>query len=143
MMSGRSKETIVLTGGENVEPETLEILVISSRFIADVLLVGHGQKSLGALVLPEFNSVRQHLGLGSDVTDDEAAARDDVTDLMKREARAAVSREKGFRTFEQITRIAVLAKPFNVEDGTLTQSLKKRRAVIEQRYAELIAGLFQ
>ncbi len=142
MISGRAKDTIVLTGGENVEPEPLEHLLITSPFIADALVVGHGRKSLSALAVPDFDAVRSHLGLDSEILEEEIARREDVMALLKQEVTKVVSRDKGYRTFEQIARIAVLSTPFSAEDGTLTQSFKKRRGVIEERHQALIEGLY-
>jgi long-chain acyl-CoA synthetase len=140
MISGRAKETIVLTGGENVEPEPIENRLITSPYIADAFLVGHGQKALGVLLVPNGDALRER-GIG-DGSADALAADPEVLRILKREVERTISPEAGFRTFERIGRVAVLPRPFSPEDGTLTQSLKKRRAVIEEAYADLIAGLF-
>jgi long-chain acyl-CoA synthetase len=43
--------------------------------------------------------------------------------------------------FEHVTAFKVLEKPFSVEDGTLTKTMKPRRAVIHQVYAAEVAEL--
>ena len=49
---GRTKETIVLLGGENVEPVPIEDTMLESEYIDQVMVVGQDQKFLGALVVP-------------------------------------------------------------------------------------------
>jgi long-subunit acyl-CoA synthetase (AMP-forming) len=48
----------------------------------------------------------------------------------------------GWRGFEQITKVALLAAPFSPEDGTLTATLEKKRNVIEERFAAAIDAMF-
>lgn len=51
-MSGRSKDTIVLSNGENIEPQPIEDACCMSPYISHLVLVGHGKRVLGALVSP-------------------------------------------------------------------------------------------
>lgn len=141
LIRGRAKDTIVLRGGENVEPEPIEAAINRSALIADCLLVGHGEKVLAALVVPAPDAVRSELGI-VEADDAALARRDDVFARLKDEVTSAVSRANGYRNFEMIGHVAMLETPFNAEDGTATATLKKRRRVIEERYADLIASLY-
>jgi long-chain acyl-CoA synthetase len=142
IINGRAKDTIVLTGGENVEPENIETTLVASPLILDALVVGHARKALGALIVPDFDVVRARVpeleGL-----EPEAIVKNPALDrLIRAEVANRVSPERGFKSHETITRVACLARPFSAEDGTLTATLKKKRRVIEERYAEAIARLF-
>ncbi len=59
--AGRAKDTIVLAGGENVEPEPIEVRLSSHPFIHQVVVVGQDQKSLGALIYPNVERVKEEL----------------------------------------------------------------------------------
>jgi len=142
MIFGRVKETIVLTGGENVEPEPIENLLLTSPYVADAVLVGHCKKTLGVLIVPAPDALRERLELSPELPDEEIARLPETHDLLKAEVARIIAPEKGFRTFERIARVAVLERPFTPEDGSLTQSLKKRRSVIEERHADLIRKLY-
>jgi long-chain acyl-CoA synthetase len=142
MITGRAKDTIVLRGGENVEPENIETALAASPCFIDVVVVGHAQKALGALVVPNFEVLRARLAGLPSVAPEELAARPEVAQCIRTEIATIVSSERGFRTFEMVTRVVCLARPFSPEDGTLTHTLKKKRRVIEERYADLIASLF-
>ena len=64
MMTGRAKDTIVLSSGENVEPGPIEDACTASSYIQHMVLLGQDQRMLGALVVPnkeafdELESVR-------------------------------------------------------------------------------------
>lgn len=138
MITGRAKDTLVLTGGENVEPEPLEARIQASPWIADVVVVGHAQKQLAALVLPDFEALRRagHVGPPEVITNLPA-----VRELIAAELRALTGRGAGLPAFQTVGAFHLLTGPFSIEDGTLTATHKKRRAVIETRYREEIAKL--
>jgi len=120
---GRAKETIVLSGGENVEPEPIESRILQSPLIHQVMLVGQDRKHLAALVVPE----------------PEARPTDaQILEVLK----AATGPRAGFRSFEAVHRFARIEEPFTPENGLLTQTLKMRRNVIAERYAREIDSLY-
>ncbi|MGH7162667.1 MAG: AMP-dependent synthetase/ligase, partial [Planctomycetota bacterium] len=123
---GRKKETIVLSGGENVEPEPIEDRIRESPLVEQVIVVGQDRKTLAALVLPK-----------------ESAARlPDLEARLREELRRRTGPPGGFRAFEAVTRFALLREPFTHENGLLTATLKMRRNVIAERHRELIDGLY-
>ena len=138
---GRAKDTIVLRGGENVEPANIEAALMASPLIADAIVVGHGQKSLGVLVLPDWDVLKAR---GQSLPEDPEAraANDAARRFVKDEVVRIMDPSRGWRGFEQVTKVALLAHGFSTEDGTLTATLKKRRNVIEDRYKDQIASLF-
>ena len=141
-ITGRAKDTIVLRGGENVEPEPIEAVLCSSPLIEDAFLVGHGQKTLGAFLVPHAEALRPHTGLPESASDEAVRGHPEAEARVRAEVLRLISPDRGYRGFERIGRTAMLALPFTVEDGTLTATLKKRRKVIEARLADRIAALF-
>lgn len=142
VITGRAKDTLVLMGGENVEPEPIEAAITSSPYIVEALVVGHGQKTLAALLVPDAAALRAHLGLAKDVPDVEVFLDPRTESRLREEVAARISKASGYRSFEMIGRVHVLDRPFSVDDGTLTPTFKKKRSVIEVRYQQIIAGLF-
>ena len=142
IINGRCKDTIVLTGGENVEPENIETTLLASPLILDVVVVGHAQKTLGALIVPNLDVARVRIARLPDADLEAALRHPELDGLIRAEIARLVCSERGFRTFECVTRVAYLARPFSTEDGTLTATLKKRRGIIEELHKEVIEGLF-
>ena len=143
-ITGRAKDTIVLLGGENVEPEPIEDLVRQSEYIDHVMVVGQDQRFLGALVVPNAEAAAayaaEHGGSGGDLA--ALAASPEVQRLIQNEVQSRVNARNGFKSFERIARIALLEQPFAVGEQ-LTHTLKMRRHVISDQYEQRIAGLFK
>jgi long-chain acyl-CoA synthetase len=58
MFAGRAKDTIALAGGENVEPVPIEDRLHVSQYIDQVMVVGHDKKTLGVLIVPKFELLK-------------------------------------------------------------------------------------
>ena len=136
---GRSKDTIVLLNGENIEPVPIEACLVASPFIDQCMVVGQDQKALAALIVPSFEHFR-HAGF-SEATADELAANPKVHRLLDEEIRNLVNHSNGFKSFERITAWRLVPKAFEVGDE-MTNTFKLKRYVISERYARLISEMF-
>lgn len=142
VICGRVKDTLVLRGGENVEPEVIEAEIIRSPLIADAVVVGHTQKHLGALIVPDPEGIAAGIPNAPKEPDAAFLSGSVVRAALHAEVTRLVSAERGYRVFERVPKIICIPEAFSVEAGTLTPTLKKRRHVIETRYADEIARLF-
>ena len=81
-LTGRAKETIVLLGGENIEPSPIEDALKESPYLSQIMVVGQDKKHLGALIVPNFDAVRDWLAAqgagGGDVPGGDLQARGGV-----------------------------------------------------------------
>ena len=143
-ITGRAKDTVVLLGGENVEPEPIEDLVRQSEYIEHVMVVGQDQRFLGALVVPNVETVAPYAATRGVDGDDLAtlSASSEVQSLIQDEVQSRVNAKNGFKSFERIARIALLDEPFTIGDQ-LTHTLKMRRHVIAAQHEQRIADLFK
>jgi long-chain acyl-CoA synthetase len=139
---GRAKETIVLLGGENVEPNPIEDKITESRFISQAMVVGQDRKALGALLVPDAEAVREHFrSHGQPLPDGNLAAMPQVAELLKAEVARLITAQAGFRPFEKIGRVRIMEQEFKVGDE-MTQTMKKRRNYIAEKYAREIEALY-
>ena len=136
-ITGRIKDTIVLGGGENVEPEPIECQLRMSPFISQVLLVGQDAKSIAALVVPEAEAFEERLGMKESELDSPQAKK-----ILRKELDRLISPDAGFRAVDRVGPFAVVLHPFTTSDGTMTATLKLKRNVITQRYAGLIDEIY-
>lgn len=136
---GRSKDTIVLLNGENIEPVPIEARLVESPFIDQCMVVGQDQKALAALIVPSFEHFRQ-AGF-SESTADELAANPAVHRLLDEEIRNLVNHSNGFKSFERITAWRLVPKAFEVGDE-MTNTFKLKRHVISGRYDHLVSEMF-
>lgn len=146
IITGRAKDTIVLTNGENIEPQPIENAIIRSVYIDQVMLVGQDQRMIGALVVPNLETLESWAA-----TQGEAVRNADgtinleskpVQDLIRQELTQAVQNRPGFRPDERIGPFRILSEPFTVDNGLLTQTLKVRRNVVMERYSSMIESMF-
>ena len=141
---GRAKETVVLLGGENVEPVPIEDTISESEYIDQVMIVGQDQKFLAALVVPNFDELTrfaQQTGIPFENPED-PLNNPDVHKFYMNEIDSRVSPRRGFKLFEKVNKLKLLARPF--EKGTeITHTLKLRRDVISDLYEEDIAEPFK
>jgi long-chain acyl-CoA synthetase len=144
-LTGRAKETIVLLGGENVEPSPIEEALKESVYLSQAMVVGQDRKHLGALVVPNFEAVREWLaarGVAGILSPEEICAREDVLALVRAELQRLLTVERGFKLYERIPRFVLLPREFAVGEE-LTQTMKMKRNVIAERYAAQIESLFR
>ncbi|MFL3658333.1 MAG: AMP-dependent synthetase/ligase [Opitutales bacterium] len=136
---GRSKDTIVLLNGENLEPIPIEAKLCESPLIDQCMIVGQDQKQLGALVVPSLEGFANQ---GFSKESVAALAEDsEAHDRIVKEAKRLISNENGFKTFEHIHGIALLPKPFEVGEE-MTNTFKIKRHVVDEKYGDLIGRIF-
>ncbi len=140
-ITDRKKDIIVTSGGKNIAPAPIEQRLKSSPLVAEAVLVGDRRNYAAVLIIPEFAMLEEHLraaGAASG-TKDQLAARTDVRALYQ-----ALLDELNvdLAQFEKIKRFALLPQELTIEGGELTPTMKIRRKVIEQRWADVIERLY-
>jgi long-chain acyl-CoA synthetase len=140
---GRVKDTIVLRGGENIEPLPIEQKMQESVYIAQCMLLGQDQKFLAALIVPDYEALQEYASQNnlSFMDRDDLLSIPEVEELINGEIQERISSKNGFKSFERINRFRLLAKPFEVGDE-LSQKQEIKRHVINERYEDLIAKIF-
>ena len=144
ILTGRAKDTIVLSSGENIEPGPLEECLIASPLIEQALLLGQDQKYLAALIVPRIDHVKEWLaerGVNSKVVLGISPENYELRQSLKLEMNQALANRLGSRREERLFSIA-LVEPFTIENGLLTQTLKQKREKIIQRDLKLINEIY-
>ena len=142
-ITGRAKDTIVLLGGENIEPTPIEDKIRESEYIDHAIVLGQDQKYLAALVVPNFEKIEAYAKENSiSYMDIEGLVKlPEIKDLIQSEIVMRVNRKTGFRGFEMIFRSVVVSKPF--EPGVeLSGKQDYKRHFITNKYKKEIAALF-
>ena len=143
-LTGRAKDTIVLSSGENIEPGPLEEALVASPLIEQVMLVGQDERQLGALIVPlEEAMVSWASAQGLAIADDLGGRSGDAAlrKLLMRECNRLLKERIGSRGDERLAGV-VLVEPFSIDNGLLTQTLKQRRDRITARDGSAIELLY-
>jgi long-chain acyl-CoA synthetase len=149
-ITGRAKDTIVLSNGENIEPTPIEDACLRSPYISQIVLVGQDQKSLGAILVPNLEALQawatsQGLALELDPansTIDQVLTDDRLMNLFRDELNREVKNRPGYRADDKIAVIKLISEPFSIDNGLLTQTMKIRRPVVMERYHGMIDEMF-
>ncbi|AOW98958.1 long-chain fatty acid--CoA ligase [Moorena producens PAL-8-15-08-1] len=147
VLTGRAKDTIVLTNGENIEPQPIEDACLRSAYIDQIMLVGQDQKALGALIVPNLDALQgwaaaQNLPLDVSAPDVDLNTTKEVQRLYRTELNREVQNRPGYRQDDRISTFRLILEPFSQENGMMTQTFKIRRPVVTQRYRAIIDGMF-
>jgi long-chain acyl-CoA synthetase len=140
---GRAKETIVLLGGENIEPTPIEETLLTSEAIEQVMVVGQDKKFIAAFIVPNEDYVAKVSSERniSYVDKQDLLDNTEIQELFQNEIQRLVSAKSGFKPFERVFRFKLLPAPFAVGEE-LTHTLKVRRKVVEEKYAKELQALF-
>jgi long-chain acyl-CoA synthetase len=140
-ITGRKKDIIITAGGKNLTPSNIENDLKQSRFISQAVMFGDRKPYPVALITLDPEEIapwaREH-GLPEDpgeLTDEEH-----VRELIQKELDRANAR---YAQVEQIKRFAILDHDLSQETGELTPTLKVKRNVVYERYADLFAELYR
>jgi len=140
-ITDRKKNLLVLANGKKVAPSPIESRLKNSPYIAEAMLIGDRQNTVSALLVPAFDPLKRWAReRGIEAADNAAlTAHPDVRKLIK----AEIDRlSNNLADFEKIRRFALLDRPFSEEGGELTPTLKIRRKFIQEKYRDIIQGLY-
>ncbi len=140
---GRAKDTIVLLGGENIEPSPIEEKITESQYISTAVVLGQDQKFLAALIVPDREAVTGYAEENnvSYTNEGELVENPAIMDLIRSEINDRVSARNGFKTFERIFRFKILDTELEV-GRELSAKQEIKRHVISELYKKEIKELF-
>jgi len=142
VITDRKKHIFVSSGGKNIAPQPIESLLAQSSYIDQVVVIGEGKPFLTALIVPDFEAIKDYAKQNGIPFQDEKELihRDEIYRLFEREIKRV---NKELAQHEHIRNFRLLDKPFTIEDGELTPTLKVKRRVVEQKYKNLIEQMYE
>ena len=138
----RAKQILVLSTGKNVAPAPIEDAFASSQVVEQVMVMGDGEKFIAALVVPNFEFLREAANReGVDIPEDPAAMceHERVQEVVQEEVDEVNER---FEKHEQIKAFQLATEEFTEENDMLTPTMKKKRRNIKERYDDLVAEIY-
>ena len=144
ILTGREKEIIVLSNGENIEPSPIEQTCLESPYINQIMLVGQDRTVIGALIV-HAASAYQKFGSSATPTVGEKEKINklpEFREFFRKEITSKMKSKSHFRSFERVTKFEFLAEEFSPANGLLTSSAKMKRNVIAERHAKVIDKMY-
>jgi long-chain acyl-CoA synthetase len=140
-ITDRLKDLIKTAAGKYVAPQQLEMAVAGDPFVEHVFVLGDRRRFVTALIVPNFEVLEkfaQASGIGAE-SREALCAHPGVLALYRERVDA---RTKDLARHEQIKRFALLPRPFTIEEGDLTPTLKVMRRRVAEKHATLIESLY-
>ena len=141
-LTDRIKELFKTSNGKYIAPQMLESKLTVDRYVDQIVIIADQRKFVSALIIPEYPLLEEWARKeGVDFQDRTQLCRHPkvVNFIMDR----IDTLQQEFAHYEQVKRITLLPEPFSMERGELTNTLKIRRAVLNENYAELIEKMYQ
>jgi len=138
---GRKKDIIITAGGKNLTPANIENDIKQSRWVSQAVM--HGDRRPYPVVLitldeEEIAQFAQERGLPQDVA--ELSRRPEVRELIQAEVDRANAR---YAQAEQVKKFAILDHDLSQQTGELTPTLKVKRNIVNDKYADLFDSLYR
>jgi long-chain acyl-CoA synthetase len=140
-ITDRKKELLKTSGGKLIAPQPIENKLKANSLVGHAAMVGDKRKFASVLISPNFAALEGWAKGKGIATDDHAAlVKDEEVKRAYQEIVDKVNME--LANFESIKRVYVVPDEWSVEDGTLTPSMKLKRRVVGERYANEIAEFY-
>jgi long-chain acyl-CoA synthetase len=136
-ITGRKKEIIITAGGKNISPKNIEAAIKESPLVSEAVVIGDRRKFLSALITVDDAAVKAFL--------DGKASQGALHDHP--ELRAAIQRQLDdvnakLARVEQVKKFTILNRPFAIETGELTPTLKIKRKVVNKNFSKEIEAMY-
>lgn len=141
MITDRKKHLFKTSGGKYIAPTPIENLFLTNQFIDQFVLIGDKKMFLSALIVPDFESLKEYADAHNISYQDEKdlTSKKEIYDLFEKELSKI---QKNLANYERIRKFALLDQPFSLENGEITPTLKIKRQVVEERYKHLIDEMY-
>jgi long-chain acyl-CoA synthetase len=139
-ITDRLKDLLVTAGGKKVAPQPLEAKLKTSRWVSEAVMLGDQRPYCVALIVPNFaNLEAEARAKGWPGSRGELLRSAGVRSLYQG---VVDELNAGLAPFETIKRFELLDRDLSAEAGELTPTLKVRRKIVSQTFAELIEGMY-
>lgn len=138
----RIKDLYKTSNGKYIAPQSIELSVTNDLYIEQVAVIGDERKFVTALIVPAYPLLEEYAksqGIAY-ASKEELLAHPEINRFI---AARIEARQTHLAAYEKIKRFTLLANPFTMESGELTDTLKLRRRVIAQHYAAEIRAMYE
>lgn len=141
ILTERLKDLFKTSNGKYIAPQALESRLGEDKYIEQVAVIGDQRKYVTAIIIPAFEALKEYANRKKIAFKnvDELIENSEIKKML---AERIERLQSGFASFEKIKRFTLLPKEFSIESGELTNTLKLRRPIINNRYANEIEAMY-
>jgi long-chain acyl-CoA synthetase len=142
VITDRKKDLFKTSGGKYVAPAVIENKLKESAYIEQVAVVGDGKKFVSALIVPNFELLKNWCKKNN-LQNDSYRTMIEHNEVKKLYFNIVQKLNINFSKVEQIKKIALLENEWTVENGELTATLKVKRKIINEKYQSIINAFYK
>ena len=142
ILTERIKDLYKTSNGKYIAPQMIESRLGEDKYIDQIAVIGDSRKFVSALIIPNYQTLEQY-------ATEQKIPYDNVEELVKNQqindyvfGRIELLQSQ-FSNYEKIKKIILLPRPFSVEEGELTNTLKLRRKIILEKYSTEIDSMYK
>jgi long-chain acyl-CoA synthetase len=141
-ITDRKKHLFKTTAGKYIAPTPIENLFSASEFVDQFVLIGDKRMFLTALIVPDYEAIKEYADSHRIPYNnlDDLVKKKEIYDLFEKEL---TKFQKKLANYEKVRKFALLEKPFTLETGEITPSLKIKRKIVEEKYSHLIDEMYR
>ena len=141
-LTERIKDLFKTSNGKYIAPQAIETKLVVDKYIDQISIIADQRKFVSALIVPEYGQVKAYAKEHSlEYTDmQDLLMKPEIHELYKQRIDTL---QQEFAHYEQIKRFTLLPRPFSMERGELTNTLKIRRPVLLKNYAAEIEKMYE
>jgi long-chain acyl-CoA synthetase len=139
-ITGRKKEIIITAGGKNIAPKNIEAALKNHPLVGEAVVIGDRRKFLTVLLTLDLEATARFFkerGLPGSTHDE------NHPDLVAEVQRAVDAVNADLARVEQVKKFRILPRPFGIDTGELTPTLKVKRRVIAEKFGPEIEAMYR
>lgn len=141
-ITDRIKDLMKTSNGKYIAPQSIENLLSNNNFIDQVMLVAEGRPFVSALIIPDFESLKEQLPkMNIPFTSWEEMVNSDKVKAFYQQKIDEI--QQALPGFEKVKKFTLLPAAFETGTGEITPTLKVKRNVVTAKYAHLIEKMYR
>ena len=140
-ITDRKKSLMKSSGGKYIAPAQIEEMIIQLPYVDQIIVIGNERMYVTALIVPDFTELKiiaEQIGIENKIE----SVLIDNPELLKKIEKDINFIQKNLSSHEKIRKFTLMEKPFTIESGELTPTLKIKRKVIEEKYGDVIDKMY-
>ncbi|WP_313503644.1 AMP-dependent synthetase/ligase [Kaistella carnis] len=140
-ITDRIKDLMKTSNGKYIAPQPIENLLSNNNYINQAMIVAEGKSFVTALIIPNFEALKEQLDkMSIPFTNWEDIVKSEKIKEFYREKIEEI--QKNLAGFEKVKKFVLMPSEFEMTSGEITPTLKVKRNVIMQKYADVINGMY-
>jgi len=142
MITDRKKHLFKTTAGKYIAPTHIENTFLASKYIDQFMVVGDRRMFISALIVPDFEAVKEYADSNNIPYSDEKdlVKNDKIYKLLEDDM---IQFQKKLANYERVRKFVLLDRPFTIDSGEITPSMKIKRKIVENKYNDLIEMMYE